>query len=799
MPSAAAAARTRPLDFELKYTLLVLAVCLSVPGCVCAQNSTPGSQSEEQKPGAAVQKPAPVTTTIVVHGDVNGDYLPESVTVGTIDGEPLKDAPLSATVVTRDLLSDQVSRLLSDVVKNDASIGDDYVPVGYYGDYQIRGFPIDLATGLEINGMTIAGEQDVPLENKERVEFLKGLAGVESGVASAGGLIDYVTKRPAAIEALDLATDHRGSAYGAADLGRLFGSCKQVGARLNLAAERIVPYMNDTNGWRAVGAGAADWKPSPRAILKGDFEYQHKTERDGSGYQLLGGTTLPDINRIYRSTMLGDQPWGLPDTYDTFNTGARLDVNLPRNWLAFAAASFSHSLINDNVLYVYGCYYESDCNSGSAPYPWFFAPDGTYDVYDYRDPGELRMDALAEAMLTGHVKTGAITQDVAFGGELFLRSVQQPGFYTVANPYSLNGIVQDGAVYTYVGSENIYQPMSLSIESPVESAGPRRIWEDSHQSAAMVQDRIHLPGHIQLIAGGRYDSLRDHNYSAYASCSGFTQVSANVFETPSNCLPTFTDKPVWLPQFASTYNPFNTLTIYANYGVSLSLGPQGPFWTDNGSQFLAPYFARQFEIGAKYEPGQRILLTTAFYRMHAPFFYPKTLAGADSFCPNGAAGDQCFESEGREAHNGAEFNAVGKAASWLRLNGSVAAMSATSTNTGTPTYDNKRVINVPHVQASLFADVTVPHMRGLHVMPGCNFASSKEATRDDLVSVPSYNLLNLGLRYTPGGEQGRVTFRIFADNIANKRYWSDTGASYGDTFIWLGAPTTVRLSAHYAF
>jgi hypothetical protein len=39
--------------------------------------------------------------------------------------------------------------------------------------------------GLEVNGMTIAGEQDVPLENKERVEFLKGIAGVESGVASA--------------------------------------------------------------------------------------------------------------------------------------------------------------------------------------------------------------------------------------------------------------------------------------------------------------------------------------------------------------------------------------------------------------------------------------------------------------------------------------------------------------------------------------------------------------------------------------------------------------------------------------
>jgi hypothetical protein len=76
--------------------------------------------------------------------------------------------------------------------------------------------------------------------------------------------------------------------------------------------------MNDTNGWRAVGAGAADWKLNPATILKGDFEYQHKTERDGSGYQLLGGTTLPDINRIYRSTS-GTSPGALrtPTTRST--------------------------------------------------------------------------------------------------------------------------------------------------------------------------------------------------------------------------------------------------------------------------------------------------------------------------------------------------------------------------------------------------------------------------------------------------------------------------------------------------
>ena len=755
---------------------LALACAVSAAGMGCAQSApaTPAAGSDQTKPAA--QQVQGVTTTVVVHGEVKDDYLPESVSVGTLDGTLLKEMPLSATVVTRDLLNDQGARLLSDVVKNDASIGNDYVPVGYYGVYQIRGFAIDLASGLEINGLTIAGEQDVPLENKERVELLKGIAGVESGVASAGGLINFVTKRPAAIKALDVATDHRGSAYGAVDLGALFGRQKQVGLRANVGGERIASYVNDTNGWRAVGAGAADWKLTPKAMLKGDFEYQHKVERDASGYQLLGGTVVPDINQLYPSTMPGDQPWGPPDTYDTFNTSARFDYKLPREWLAFAAASLSHSLIDDNVIYAYGTPFDAsgdvDCpNAPSAP-AYFFCPDGSYGIYDYRDPGELRIDGEAEALVTGRVKTGAIEQNLAAGGELFLRSVQQPG----AQPANAPSTMQDGAVYAYVGSENIYQPMTpVPIESPLETAGPRTLWEDDHQSSAIVQDRIHLPGRIQLLAGGRADSLRENNYS----------ITATSPTTP----PTITDTLHWLPQYAVTFNPAGSLTLYGNYGVLLSLGPQAPWWVDNGSQFLSSFLTRQAEIGAKFEPGQRILLTTAFYRMRAPFFYPES---------DGAGGFN-FVSEGRETHDGVEVNAEGKAANWLRLTASAAAIRAISDDTGTPSFDGKQVINVPHLRTTLFADLALPHVRGLHLMPGWSYTGRKEATRDDVVSVRGYNLFNLGARYTPGGEEGRVTFRIYADNIGDKRYWSDTGASYGDTFLWLGAPTTVRLSAHYTF
>ncbi len=590
-------------------------------GWASSQTAT-AQQGQAQSSSAPAQAIAPVTTTVVVHGDVKDNYLPEAVSAGTLDGGALSETPLSATVITRDLLSDQDARVLSDVVKNDASIGEDYAPVGYYGDFEIRGFPIDLATGLEINGMTIAGEQDVPLENKERVELLKGIAGVESGVASAGGLINFVTKRPAMIEAMDVATDHRGSSFGDVDLGRLFGSEKQFGTRLNLAGESMHTYVSGADGWRAVGAGAADWKITPAAILKTDFEYQHKVERSVCGYQLLGGTTVPDLHAVHPSTMLGEQTWEKPNTFDTLNAGARLDYTIHASWRAFAEGSYSHSLIDDNVVYAYGCYYEPECyEPGGAP-PWFFAPDGTYDIYDYRDPGELRVDALGEALAMGTVKTGRIAQDVAFGGEVFHRNVALPG----APPANAPATVQNGAVYTYVGSENIFAPtLPFPIESPVESAGPSQLADFDHQTSAMVQDRVTLPGGVQLTAGGRYTSLRDFNLDGTHG--------------------------VWLPQYAASWHSAGGLMVYGNYSVLLSLGPQAPFWA--GGLYLAPFYTRQAEMGAKYEPGRRILLSTALFRMRAPFFYPKTIDDA---------GDQSFVSEGRETHDGVELNAEGKAA-----------------------------------------------------------------------------------------------------------------------------------------
>ncbi|WP_263358819.1 TonB-dependent siderophore receptor [Acidicapsa ligni] len=746
--------------------LLTIMLCIATSGSFAfAQEQTSVPDTSQSQAG----KVQPVTTTVVVQEKVSDDYLPKSLSVGNFDGLPLLNTPVSATVVTRDLMTDQFSRLLSDVVKNDASIGEDYAPVGYYGDFQIRGFAIDLATGLQINGLVIAGEQDVPLENKERVEFLKGIAGVESGITTAGGLINYVTKRPALVKAFDLATDHRGTAYAALDIGQLFGHRKQYGVRANMAGEDIHTYVESANGWRGVGALASDWKISDVAMLKTDFEYQHKRERSVAGYQLLGGTIVPSLNQVFPSVMLGDQPWSKPNIFDAFNANSRLDLNVTRNWHTYMAGSYSHSLIDDNVIYPYGAALASDLMTPLCAPIYFFCSDGSYEIYDYRSPGELRIDAIGEIISSGQIRNGSVTHNLTFGGSIFHRSVD----------------LSPTVVYTPLGVENIFQPNILyPIESPVQHAGPSTLSDFNHQSSGILQDRVTLPGRVQVTAGGRYASVNDFNYTG--------------------------SRGTWLPQYSATYTPVTNMTLYGNYSVMLSLGPQAPFWALNGNAFLAPFFTRQAEVGAKYEPNDRILLTTAFFRMRTPFFYPKVVDTSDAFCTvTTDEPGECFESQGRETHDGIELGAQGKAASWLRLSATAAGTLATSDETGTPTFDDKQVINEPRIKTAFFADVSLPHTRvlrrtgfdlaDLHLLPGWSYTGRKEATRDDVVSVGGYNLFNLGARYSPGGEQSHVTFRLYADNILNKRYWKDTGASLGDTFIHLGAPATVRLSAHYNF
>ena len=222
--------------------------CLSLITFAHAQETTPAATPTTLT--AARKPPLPVKQLSAVHVQATSKpgYSADSAQVGSFGGAPLRDTPAAITVITRAQLDDRQPRTLSDLGHMDAAVGDSYAAVGYYQDIAIRGFPLDLATSFRFNGMSMAGEQYVTLEDKQQVEILKGLAGIEAGVVAPGGLVNFVSKRPADVHTATVGTDSHGSRYAALDVGGWLSP--GFGVRINAAHEDMHSYVQHADGHR---------------------------------------------------------------------------------------------------------------------------------------------------------------------------------------------------------------------------------------------------------------------------------------------------------------------------------------------------------------------------------------------------------------------------------------------------------------------------------------------------------------------------------------------------------------------
>jgi len=218
------------MNLQFKQNSLVLAVKAAVLSQLCW---VPSAFAED-----AVKK----LETITVTAPQAADEEKNTVALEGFGTKELKKAAASITVLNAKLLEDQHARILADAVKNDASVGDSYAPIGYYSNFVSRGFTLDLGSSYLLNGNVVRGEQNLSLENKERVEILKGISAIQSGMSTPGGVVNYLTKRPKEVKAVSVNADENGQFSIAADVGGFTGSEQQLGYRVNLVGEQINSY-----------------------------------------------------------------------------------------------------------------------------------------------------------------------------------------------------------------------------------------------------------------------------------------------------------------------------------------------------------------------------------------------------------------------------------------------------------------------------------------------------------------------------------------------------------------------------
>ena len=711
--------------FFLKFQPTLIAAAITQLICMSAAHAAADPDNGLQNPAQALQE-------VVVTGNKTAEKAAFTKAAGFIE-EKLVDTPFSVNAWTTQQLQDLQIRLTTDVMKYDASVNDAYNAVGYAEQFSIRGFQLDNEYSYRKDGFAIPGDAPIPLENKETVEVLKGISGFQSGFATPGGIINYVTKRPTNNDLRSITTSisERGTLYGAVDLGGLSND-KQFGYRINAAEERLRSYVIGANGNRQFISGAFDWHLSTQSLLQFDADYQHRAQISAPGFQLFNGTDLP--KGITADMMLNNQPWSKPvDTIDS-NIGVRYEYKLDNAWTASVAINKHEFKRNDYTAFPYGC------TSGNIPSG--YCANGDYDVYDYQSVGEAKSSWGSQALLTGKFSTGSFEHQFATG----LSDSQRKDFF--------------GAyVYDLVGTNNIFHPVAVGQSS--NTTGTVSLQRTDKEWSAFVQDAMSLNEAWTLHAGIR----RLHIDRTQLGVDGYQHS-------------------YWVSNLALVYKPAQNTSLYTSFAQGLEHGTVAPFGTNNQNQMLDPARSKQIEFGVKSDLNRDLSVSAALFRIQKPLVYIDV--------------DNNYVKNGTAQHTGLELTALGKITSQLSLGASMTALDAIQQDTGDITQDGKRVLDVPKLKTTIYADYAVADLKGLNLNASWQYSGNKAYTPDNAVIVPGYQVYNVGARYLTRVGNTTTTIRFNVDNVLNKFYWRDATQQLGG-YLFPGAARLYKLSAQFDF
>jgi iron complex outermembrane recepter protein len=661
----------------------------------------------------------------------------------------LAKTPQSITVFGSDLLSAVAATSLSQLLKLDASLADSYNTAGYIESLSIRGFLLGQSANFRRNGLAVSNYAPLALENKERVEILKGVAGLQSGVSAPGGLVNYVTKTPQreAFTRVTLGIDQRAGTTAHVDANAMLGS---VGVRLNVASETLRPAFDHANGTRQLASLALATALSPATTLSANFEYHRKSQPSVPGLGLLDsnadgvGDTLP--SRINPRLNLNNQRWSQPFQAVSTTAQAALNHRLSIDWTASASASTQRTKINDRIAFPDGC---------GDTYPGLCG-NGDVDIYDFRSEGEKRSASSWDAHLAGRATAIGIKHDLRIG----------------ASGRSLRDALPPLQAYNYVGTSNIYAPIALP-----GNATPLDLNTNSHERALEGYASVtsELAASLQSFAGLRV--ARVHRASVRSD--GSRAIAYN--------------QTITTPWAGLAWSPSTATLFYASWGegAEMEAVPNRASKFVNYGQTLPALKSKQIEVGAKWQASARLLMTAAMFSIDKPF--------ADDV--NTATGVPLRIAGAKQArHRGLELAATGRISPALSVQASLAALDARFTKAVDPMLIGERVTNVPRVKASVFADYKIAAISGLAVSALGTFESGKTVTADGAVTLPRAWQLDLGTRYDHDVAGKATTWRLNIENVTNRIFWREAPTQYwGGIYLFPSTPRTVRASVTVAF
>lgn len=680
--------------------------------------------------------------TVIVRPSANT----EPAGIAGFGDEAPQRTPISLHAIGADELASHHARRMSDVIQLDASATDAYNAIGYWDHVSLRGFVLDNTYNHRRDGLPISAETALALENRERIEILKGTSGIQAGTSSPGGLVNHVIKRPTENphRKLRLEANQYGYLLAHVDLGGRFGTEQALGYRLNVAGEQLRTHAPGTRGHRELVALAMDWRLQPGQLLEVEIEHSRKTQPSVPGLSLTGHT-LPAPNPFIN---INTQPWSQPGEMAGLTGSVRYEHVLDAAWSWSAQASSQKLKADDFLAYPYGC------ESGNL-YDRY-CPNGDFDLYDFRSLNERRTTQALQWQLKGMLTTSGVKHNLNAG--------------VTRSRYAENGQPQVDN-YPGVGTGNIHTLPILPSDTNYSDPYTNR---SEYSTEWFGYDRIEWNSLFSTWTGLRHSQID----RASIRTDGSRGTSYNQsFTTP------------WLA-LAWQWKPETMLYASTGQGIESVVAPGRNRYTNAGLA-LDPLKSRQWEIGTKHG-WQGGTLSAALFSITRP---RSGDAGACSSTP----GSCTLQMDGDDRHRGLEINVHQQMGAFV-LDGSAMWLSAQRRHGQIdPSLNGKRPTNVPNFVLRAGATWAITRLPGLSVQARASHEGRRAILPDGSLELPAWTRLDAGIAYQRRVTGNTTTWRLGVSNLLNKRFFQESPYQYGHIYLFPAAPRTVSVSMDTQF
>jgi catecholate siderophore receptor len=530
---------------------------------VTAPGFTPSSQSVRATAGASdtrefVLAVAGFQDTLTVSAPAG--YEVDAVRSATKTLTPLRDVPQAITVVTKELIRDQLMSSVGDVIR--------YVPG--MGSHQgennrdqviIRGN--SSSADFFVNGVRDDVQYYRDLYNLDRIEALKGPNALIFGRGGGGGVVNRVTKEAgfAPLGEITIQGGTHDNKRVAGDLDRPLSST--LAARLNGVFENSDSFRDGVDLERYGFNPTLTWTPSQRTRINVAYEFLHDSRVADRGISSFQGAPA-DVDR---STYYGN-----PD--DTY---VKARVNLTSGTIEHRRGAFT--IRNHTLVGAYDRSYQNYVPGAVT------ANRSQVALTAYNNATD-RLNVFNQTDVTYRGSTGAIRHTVLFGAEAGRQ---------LTDNFRNTGFFNNTATSMLVPFENPRTTTPVTYRQSATDA-------DNHirtiVAAAYAQDQVELSRHVDVVAGLRFDRF-DLQYRNNRNGDTLDRVDALVS-----------------PRAGLVVKPRDALSVYTSYSVSYlpSSGDQFSSLTTITQQ-VEPEKFNNYEVGAKWDVRRTLALTAAVYRL----------------------------------------------------------------------------------------------------------------------------------------------------------------------------------------